>query len=187
VYRGHRAELRKRSMLGPIRLEATYIVTDDLVLERHRYDFTEEVKIGTLYAFMHPFLPATTEWIAEAADGARLEGVFESKSANVLRSDVKWTAIYDPSSQRVSLAWYPVALVGQGLKTFYWDKTVYHKLYNQVFSHSAVAKGTKLETSVIVTSAKSDARSWKDKARSLVAEIQKRHEKGETGFEAKAP
>jgi hypothetical protein len=176
VYRGKRAELHKRSMLGPIRLEATYTVTDDLVLERHRYEFTEDVKIGTLYAFMHPFLPATTEWIAEGADGTPLEGVFESKSGNVLRSDVKWTAIYDPSTQRVSLAWYPVPLAGQGLKTFYWDKTVYHKLYNQIYSHAAVAKGTKLEANVIVTCAEADAASWKKKARALVAELQKHQE-----------
>jgi hypothetical protein len=187
VYRGKRAELRKHSMMGPIRLEATYTITDDLVLERHRYEFTEDVKVGTLYAFMHPFLPATTEWIAEGADGAHMEGVFESKSANVLRSDVKWTAIYDPSAQQVSLAWYPVALVGQALKTFYWDKTVYHKLYNQIFSHADVPKGTKIEASVIVTCAEADAASWKEKARSLAAELQKRQEKGEISFEAKAP
>jgi hypothetical protein len=187
VYRGKRAELHKRSMLGPIRLEATYTITDDLVLERHRYDFTEEVKIGTLYAFMHPFLPATTEWIAEGADGAPMEGVFESKGDHALRSDVKWTAIYDPVAQQVSLAWYPVPLVGQALKTFYWDKTVYHKLYNQIFSHADVAKGTKIETNVIVTCAEADAASWKEKARSLVADLQKRQEKGETALEAKAP
>src|SRR4029079_3859871 len=150
VYRGKRAELRKHSMMGPIRLEATYTVTDDLVLERHRYDFTEDVKIGTLYAFMHPFLPATTEWIAESADGSPLEGAFESKSGNVLRSDVKWTAIHDPSTQRVSLVWYPAGLVGQGLKPFYGAKTVYHKLYNQIYSHGDVAKGTKVEASVVV-------------------------------------
>jgi hypothetical protein len=187
VYRGKRAELRKHSMMGPIRLEATYTVTDDLVLERHRYEFTEDVKVGTLYAFMHPFLPATTEWIAESADGSPMEGVFESKSGHALTSDVKWTAVYDPSAQRVSLAWYPVALRGQALKTFYWDKTVYHKLYNQIFSHADVAKGTKIEVNVIVTCAEADPASWKEKARSLAADLEKRQEKGETALETKAP
>lgn len=185
VYRGGRSELRKLSMMGPIRLEATYTVTDDFVLERHRYEIMEDVKIGTLYGFMHPFLPTTTEWVAEKSDGTMVEGVFENKGSNALKADVKWTAIHDPAAKRVSLVWYPVALAGQGPRTFYWDKTVYHKLYNQLYSHAALAKGTKFEASVVVACAESEAASWKEKARALVQDIQNRHEKGETSHEAK--
>jgi hypothetical protein len=56
-----------------------------------------------------------------------------------------------------------------------------------MFSHADVPKGTKIETNVIVTCAEADAASWKEKARSLAAELQKRQEKGEISFEAKAP
>jgi hypothetical protein len=79
TYRGHRAELRKQSVLGPIKLEAVYTVTDDRVSELHRYEATEEVKIGVLYGFMHPFLPSTTEWMAEKTDGALIEGAFDGQ------------------------------------------------------------------------------------------------------------
>ncbi|MEO6787200.1 MAG: hypothetical protein ABI318_13800 [Chthoniobacteraceae bacterium] len=36
VYRGGRAELRKHSLMGAIKLEAVYTVTDDRVTEQHR-------------------------------------------------------------------------------------------------------------------------------------------------------
>jgi hypothetical protein len=48
VYRGQHAELRKQSMMGTIKLEAIYTVMEDRVIEQHRYETTEEVKIGVL-------------------------------------------------------------------------------------------------------------------------------------------
>lgn len=177
VYRGSRAELRKKSMLGPIRLDAVYIVTDDGLSEEHRYEATEAVEIGVLYGFMHPFVPATTEWIAEKADGTLVEGVFESQNGHPLKDDVKWTALYDPTTERATVIWYPEVLSGQGLKTFYWDKTVYHKLYNQLYSHAALPAGTRFEARVILRSTASDAASWKARAKALAKEIQARHAK----------
>ncbi|MBI5394792.1 MAG: hypothetical protein HZA91_05785 [Verrucomicrobia bacterium] len=182
VYRGKRAEIHKRSMMGPLALEATYIVTDDCVLERHRYEATAEVKIGTLYAFMHAWLPRTTEWIAEKADGTVVEGKFDNSGDFKLKDDPKWTALYDPQNRRAMLAWYPVPLVGQGIKTGYWDKTVYHKLYNQVFSHATVAKGAKFEATVIVRGVEADAASWKAAAKALAADTKSRHQSGDIRF-----
>jgi len=182
VYRGQRAEIRKRSMIGPLALEATYIVTDDCVLERHRYEVTADVKIGILYAFMHCWLPRTTEWIAEKADGIFVEGKFDNSGDFKLKDDAKWTALYDPVSRRAMLAWYPKPLVGQNIKTGYWDKTVYHKLYNQIYSHAAVASGTKFETAVIVRGVEADAASWKQAAKTLAAETKSRFERGGIRF-----
>ncbi len=182
VYRGQRAEIHKRSMMGPLALEATYIVTDDCVLERHRYEVTADVKIGTLYAFMHAWLPRTTEWIAEKADGTMVEGKFDNSGDFKLKMDAKWTAIYDPVNRRAMLAWYPKPLVGQNLKTGYWDKTVYHKLYNQIYSHTAVAGGTKFEAEVVVRGVEADPASWKQAAKALAAETNARYEKKEIKF-----
>lgn len=170
VYRGQHAELRKQSMMGSIKLEAIYTVMEDRVIERHRYETTAEVKIGILYAFMHPFLPTTTEWIAEKADGTAVEGTFDSKGGHALRTDVKWTAIHDPKSNRATLVWYPKPLIGQGLKTFYWDKTVYHKLYNQLYSNAPLTTGTKFDAAVILRCFETDTATWKDKTRALAAE-----------------
>lgn len=170
VYRGQHAELRKQSMMGTIKLEAIYTVMEDRVIERHRYETTEEVKIGVLYGFMHPFLPTTTEWMAEKADGTSVEGTFDSKGGHRLREDVKWTAIHDPKSQRATLVWYPKPLVGQGMKTFYWDKTVYHKLYNHLYSNATVAAGTKFEAEVVLRCIETDTAAWKEKTRALAKE-----------------
>lgn len=182
VYRGRRAELRKRSMLGPIRLEAAYIVTADNILEQHRYEVTAEVKIGTLYAFMHPFVPGTTEWMAAKADGAMIAGAFDSQGGHAVKADVKWTAIHDPTTRRVTLVWYPKPLAGQGLKTFFWDKAVYHKLYNQIYSHAAVAAGARFEAEVVLCFAEAAPPSWKEIAGSLARQTQSRDDKGEIDF-----
>ncbi len=187
VYRGRRVEIHKHSMLGPLALEATYIVTDDAVLERHCYEVTADVKIGTLYAFMHPWLARTTEWIAQKADGAVVEGKFDNSGDFKLKADPKWTALYDPATRRAMLAWYPQPLAGQNIKTGYWDKTVYHKLYNQIYSHAAVARGAKFEASVVVRGIEADPASWKQAAKELAADTQSRHERGELVFSATAP
>lgn len=168
VYRGQRVELRKQSMMGPIQLEATYVVTDAEILETHRYEFTEAVNVGTLYAFMHPFVPTTTEWMAETVDSRILDGTFDSQGSNRLRDDVRWTAIHDPMTQRVTVLSYPKPLTGQGLKTFYWDKTVYHKLYNQIYSHATVPAGTKVEAEVVLRCTEATTETWKQKARALI-------------------
>lgn len=182
VYRGRRAEIRKRSMMGPLRLEATYVVTDDCLLERHRYEATEEIKIGTLYAFMHAWLPRTTEWIAEKPDGQVIEGKFDNNGDFEVKQDVKWTALYDPENRRAMLAWYPTPLVGQGIKTGYWDKTVYHKLYNQIYSHATVARGTKFEAAMVVRGVQADPGSWKKAAQALAQDTQSRHHRGDIRF-----
>lgn len=181
-YHGHRAELHKHSLLGPLKLEATYVITDDGILERHRYEATADVQIATLYAFMHPWIPRTTEWLAELGDGSLIDGKFDSSGDFKLKQDPKWTAIYDPVSHRAMLAWYPVPLVGQGIKSGYWDKTVYHKLYNQIYAHAAVASGAKFEAAVIIRGVEADEASWKEAAKKCAAEVKAAFERGEIGF-----
>lgn len=182
TYKCSRAVIEKRSMLGPIKLAATYVVTDDALLEQHRYEFATDIKIGTLYAFMHPFLPRTTEWIAQMPDDSIKEGKFDNSGDFKLRDDPKWTAIFDPATKRATVVWYPQPLKGMGIKTGYWDKTVYHKLYNQIYSHTDVAKGTKLEAQVIVRTVIVDEASWKVKAKALANETATAFAKGALAF-----
>ena len=170
VYRGGQAELRKRSMLGPIKLEAVYTITADRIIEEHRYEVTEDVNVGVLYGFMHPFVPSTTAWMAEKTDGTLVEGSFSSENGHSLQEDVKWTAIHDPKSQRATLVWYPQPLVGQGMKTFYWDKKIYHKLYNHLYSHAVLRQGTKFEAKVMLRWIETDITAWKEKIKVLTAE-----------------
>jgi len=181
-YCGHRAEIRKRSMMGPLRLDASYVVTDDSLLEHHAYEATADTKIGTLYAFMHAWLPSTTEWLAEKPDGTTAEGSFDNGGDFELKDDPKWTAIYDPKSRSAMLAWYPKPLVGQGIKTAYWDKTVYHKLYNQIYSHAPVAAGARFEAAVIVRGVETDPPAWKSAARALAAETASAHARNDFRF-----
>lgn len=182
TYKCSRAVIEKQSMLGSIKLAATYVVTDDALLERHRYEFNTDITIGTLYAFMHPFLPRTTEWIAQMPDGTMKEGKFDNSGDFKLRDDPKWTAIFDPVAKRSTVVWYPQPLKGMSIKTGYWDKTVYHKLYNQLYSHTPVKKGTKLEAQIIVRSVAADEASWKVKAKALADETAAAFAKGALAF-----
>jgi hypothetical protein len=182
VYRGSRAELRKQSVMGPLRLEATYTVTDDCLLERHCYEAPEETKLHLLYAFMHCWLPRTTEWMAEKADGPVVEGKFDSSGNFKLQEDVKWTALYDPESRKAALAWFPKVLAGQGHRTTYWDKTNYHKLYTQLYSSATLPKGTKVEAALVVRCVEAEAAAWKQAVKDAAAEMQKRYDRGEIKF-----
>ncbi|MCX7825103.1 MAG: hypothetical protein N2689_06050 [Verrucomicrobiae bacterium] len=182
VYRGCRAELRKQSVMGPLRLEAAYIVTDDWLLERHCYEAPEDTKLHLLYAFMHCWLPRTTEWIAEKADGTIVEGRFDCSGDFKLREDVKWTALYDPDSRRAALAWFPKVPVGQGHRTAYWDKTHYHKLYTQLYAGATLPKGTKVEATLVVRCVEADASVWKQAVKNAAAETQRRFDRGEIKF-----
>lgn len=182
VYRARRAKIKKRSTIGPLLLEATYIVTDDALLERHAYEVTSDVKISILYAFMHAWLPTTTEWIAEKADGSLLEGTFDNAGDFEVKDDVKWASLYDPGTQVAMMAWYPKPLIGQGIKTAYWDKTVYHKLYNQIYSHASVPAGARFEASMLLRGVKTDAASWKMAAKELATQTSQAFAKGDLRF-----
>jgi hypothetical protein len=181
-YRCARAVIEKRSMMGPLKLQATYLVTDDALMERHRYEVMEDVKIGTLYAFMHPWVPATNEWIAQMPDGAMRGGSFDQSGDFKLKDDPKWTAIYNPEVKRAMLAWYPQPLAGQGVKTGYWDKSVYHKLYNQIFSHAEVKKGLKFEAEIVIRGAECEPEGWKEAVKALAAETQALAAAGKLGW-----
>ena len=170
VHRGARLELRKQSRLGPIQLEAIYTVTDDAILERHHYHFTEEVKVATMYAFMHPFLPSTQAWMAETTDGRRVEGGFDEGGSHRLREDVRWTAIHDPSARRATLVWSPEVIEGRELKTFYWDKNVYHKLYHSIYAKTTVPAGTRREVAVVLRCVETGDSDWKPAVNDLVKE-----------------
>ncbi len=182
TYQGHRAIISKHSIIGPLKLEATYVVTDDAVLERHRYEVLQDVTISTLYAFMHAWLPRTTEWMAGMPDGTLREGKFDNSGDFKLKDNPQWTSLYDPESHRAALAWYPVPLAGQGVKTGYWDKTVYHKLYNQIYSHAPVRKGDKFEATVIIRSLESKEDSWKNAVKTLASETAKDFASGKLHF-----
>lgn len=66
--------------------------------------------------------------------------------------------------------WYPKPLAGHGLKTFYWDKNVYHKLYNQIYSNAALAAGTRFEAEVILRCVETDTSSWTERVLTLAKE-----------------
>ena len=182
VYRASRVELRKKSMMGPLRLEATYVVGDDCLLERHCYEAPEDTMIHLLYAFMHCWLPSTTEWIAEKADSTVVDGKFDSSGNFKLRADVKWTALYDPENRKAMLAWFPKVLAGQGHRTTYWDKAVYHKLYTQLLSGATLPRGTRFEAALVIRGVETAPDDWKHAVKTAAEETQRQFARGKIRF-----
>jgi hypothetical protein len=105
-----------------------------------------------------------------------LEGTFDNNDDFELKEDVRWTACYDPEKCKAMLAWYPKPLAGQGIKTAYWDKTVYHKLYNQIFAQTTVAKGTTLEAVVVLRGVEAEPAGWKEAVKRMAEETQQLYE-----------
>jgi hypothetical protein len=115
-------------------------------------------------------------------DGTMKAGKFDSSGDFKLKDDPKWTAIFDPVAKRATVVWYPQPLKGMAIKTGYWDKTVYHKLYNQLYSHTPVPKGTRFEAQVIVRSVATEEAEWKAKATALATDTAASFASGKLGF-----
>ncbi|MHB1079735.1 MAG: hypothetical protein ACYC67_10040 [Prosthecobacter sp.] len=56
------------------------------------------------------------------------------------------------------------------MKTFYWDKRVYHKLYNHLYLHAVLKKGKKFEAKVVLRCVETNSAAWKKKIMALSAE-----------------
>jgi hypothetical protein len=61
-----------------------------------------------------------------------------------------------------------------------WDKTVYHKLSNQIYAHADIPAGSKFEIAVIRVTL-TDTTGWKDKAKALVDDTRDRNASGAFG------
>ncbi len=127
-----------------------------------------------MYAFMHPFLPSTKAWLAETADGRRVEGGFDEGGGHRLREDVRWTAIHDPTTRRATLVWSPQVIEGKDLKTFYWDKNVYHKLYHSIYAKTTVPAGTRREVVVELRCVEAGVEDWQPAVNRLAGQLQQR-------------
>jgi len=148
-YQGKHARLEKVSRIDNLKLEAVYEITPEGIVETHRIETHEDQPVVTVYAFMHPWTPATKAWMAEVAGGKIVTGPLESMKrvpgARLWQivKDVRWTAVYDPAAKLSVILCYPELYKGKGVRTGIWDLEHYHKQYYQPYANETIAKGTK--------------------------------------------
>jgi hypothetical protein len=140
-------------------------VTDDRIRERHEFTAAEDQGMGLMYAFMHPWVPTMKYWVGKPLEGGDLlRGEFQNDKGFKMRADVRWTAVYDPTSKKGMVVIYPKPIVGKNHKNAYWDQPHYHKLYLQTFSNDTVKAGTTWEYELVLRGFESGQDQWEKKA-----------------------
>jgi hypothetical protein len=163
-YKGHRVLLKKTSMIDKLKHSATIEVTDDRIREHHEFTAAEDEAVNLMYAFMHPWVPTTKYWIARPLEGELLRGEFVSDKAMKMKADVRWIALYDPTTKKGMVAAYPKPVAGKGLKNSYWDQPHYHKLYFQTLASETIKAGTSFEYEIVLAGFESPLEGWEKKA-----------------------
>lgn len=129
-WRGDELTLEKISRLDRSIFRNQIRVTPDGITEQKFFVAAEPQPFHRLSVNLYCWDKATTDWFAETAGGQRLDGKFSGEKRFLLRSDVKWAAIYDAGARRGILAWYPEVIKGAIHKACFWEVPGrYHKFY----------------------------------------------------------
>ena len=116
-----------------LHLTTTLTIANDTIHETHNVTISKNRTISKVYAFMYAWAPTTTDWIAKTHGGLELEGFLENSNSWKMKTDIRWSAIYEPDSRVAILTSFPDTLEhrGKGIKHAYWDLSAYHKQYFQ--------------------------------------------------------
>jgi len=171
AYACERAVLSKRSLLDKVRLDATLTFEGQRLLEHHVLTATEDVVVSRVYPFMHCLTNATTAWIAQTAEGVEDSGHFTDSKQLAWHAGWRWTAAYDPASEKGLLLRYLDLPEGVQVQTGYWDQERYRKLYAQLMTGDILREGTVLDCQCVVTCFEAPPGVWRERARQVAAEL----------------
>jgi len=155
--------MKKTSLLDNLRLESTFILNQDGIIEQRQFEALDDQNVALLYLFCYCFNCSTKEWMASLADGKTVAGVFADNKAFLIREDAKYLAEYDPASQKGMIVFFPEVIPGKGHKSTFWDVgSVYHKYYLMMDVPSVIKKGFKSKLMTIMLKGFSAvAQDWK--------------------------
>lgn len=128
---GEEATLVKRSTIHQFDATHTVTVRGGEIVERAQLTASETHELSLMYLFMHCIEPATTRWIAEAADGEIVEGTFESNKDFELERRARWWAQLFPEQNLAVLMYLTRIPDVNGSMIRMWDLSHYHKVYVQ--------------------------------------------------------
>jgi len=176
---GDTVTVSKESMLAGVKHTAETTFEKDLFVQRHAFEATEDVSLGSFYGFIYSLWPQAKNWLAKPLHGNLQRGEFNADGGNKPGTPVRWMAQYDPALGVGTLAYFIEPLSGPGAFHAFWDKDTYHKLLVQPMK-GALAKGTKLELTMVMQPFTATPDAWEQKAQEVVKALQ-------TRFPAKEP
>ncbi|MEN6546204.1 MAG: hypothetical protein ABFE07_09205 [Armatimonadia bacterium] len=169
---GNKIETHKESTLQSVKHIADTTFEKDLIIQRHQFEFTEEIRPVSFYAFIYSFNPEAKNWLARPLEGDLLRGEFSADGGQKPTRSLRWLAQYDPATQKGAIAYFPQPPTGRGFVTF-WDQKNYHKLFAQPLS-GTIPAGTKLDLPMVVQFFSATPEAWEQQAQTVAKGLETR-------------
>lgn len=169
---GAKITTHKESTLQSVKHVADTTFEKDLFIQRHQFEFTEDVKAPSFYAFIYSLSPEAKNWLARPLEGDLMRGEFSADGSQKPTRSLRWLAQYDPATQKGTLAYFPQPLTGRGYETF-WDQKSYHKLFAQPLS-GTIPAGTKLDLPMVVQFFSATPDAWEQQAQTVAKGLETR-------------
>jgi len=170
---GAKVTVSKESTLATVKHTAETTFEQDLFVQRHTFEATEDCSVGSFYAFIYSMWPQAKSWLAKPLRGDLQRGTFNADGGNKPGGAARWLAQYDPALGAGVVAYFIEPLAGAGAYHAFWDKDTYHKLLVQPLK-GALAKGTKLDLTMAMQFFAAAPDAWELKAQEVAKALQTR-------------
>jgi hypothetical protein len=165
--------LRKRSRLRDLALDTTVHVTGNRILEEVAMSVSKPMALNYLYHFMHPWVPAMSDFLAEGTDGTLNEGRFADDKGMKVCAPVRWSAVFSEALGKGAVTRVLEAPAGLPWEVRYWDMPErYRKHYFMVFSNATVEPGRTYRYRVLTIPFAATADTWRETARGVAREAE---------------
>jgi len=157
--------LQKRSRIRDLILNTEITVKDNLIVEDVRLNAAKPTAVNLIYHFMHPWMFTATEYLAESLEGTRIEGSFTGDRQQKIDKATRWSAVYDPPTNKGALTYVLDAPADDDWRTRYWDVPgVYRKHYLATFLNKIVPIDTEYRYRIATVPFEATQDRWKDTA-----------------------
>ncbi len=162
--RCRKVRLHKTSRIRSLVLETDVCVCDNRIFEDVRLKADKPTPVNLIYHFMHPWTVTVTSYVAELADGTRVEGVFKGDRAHKINRATRWSAIRDGASGKGAVT-YVLDAPADDWRTRYWDVPErYRKHYFATFLKGTVPANRTLHYRVVTVPFEASAEGWTQEA-----------------------
>ena len=168
---GDTMKLHKESTILALKHSADITFAGDTIVQRHQFEATEDLTVGNFYAFAYSLSPKAKNWVAQPLSGQLLRGEFSADKSRKPDQPVRWLAQYDPATQKGVLMYFQQAMTGPDSLCNFWDTDTYHKMLAQPLT-GKIAKGTKLDVTMVMRFFQSPADKWEATAQELAQGLQ---------------
>jgi len=157
--------LQKQSRIRDLTLSTEITVKDNRIMEDVRLSATKPTAVKLIYHFMHPWTFTATEYLAESLDGIRIEGSFTGDRQQKIDKATRWSAIYDPPTEKGALTYVLDAPADDDWRTRYWDVPgVYRKHYLATFLNKTVPADREYRYRILTVPFEATQDRWRDTA-----------------------